>query len=222
MPLWLNVCRVCVFSASRTTDRRNTLRFILQLALLKPFCVLRLHHRIVFCATGEELKSFCLNVQEPRLIIQCSFLTAPRGMGSHNKAVDTLSDDDYAPVVPAAVAATSSECPPKKSCLKASVQPGFLRGRLARLTNQLCECARQNRATTKHSCYRQFHGSGLEALFQLCWALSKLDKQDMDVKVGHFSKHEKLRFQSLKSVNYQPNKINPKSGFPKKCLFFSE
>lgn len=122
-------------------------------------------------------------------------------MGSQ-KTVDTLSDDDYdyAPVVPAAVAATSSECPPKKSCLKASVQPGFLRARLARLTNQLCECARQNRATTKHSCYRQFHGSGLEALFQLCWALSKLDKQDMDVKVGHFSKHDELRFQSLKST----------------------
>lgn len=54
------VC-VCVFSASRTTDRRNTLRFILQLALLtETLLCLEVAPSYCFLHNGRRVEEFLL------------------------------------------------------------------------------------------------------------------------------------------------------------------
>ena len=95
-------------------------------------------------------------------------------------AVGDLSDDDQHDPRPAPAKPSHDQPAPGKTSYVRP--PSELRGHLGRLCRMLCLCARQSKSTSKHSCFRQFHGGGLEALFQLHVSLNKLSKQDKDAK----------------------------------------
>lgn len=58
-----------------------------------------------------------------------------------------------------------------------------IRTRLGKLSSALCGCARHAKRTSAKSCFKQFHGGGMEAVFQLVWKFQKLAKFDMDCQV---------------------------------------
>ena len=53
-------------------------------------------------------------------------------------------------------------------------------GQTGKLRNALCGCARHARRSSASSCFKQFHGEGMERVFQLVLKLHKLSKQDSD------------------------------------------
>lgn len=57
-----------------------------------------------------------------------------------------------------------------------------VRAALGKLANAQCACARAAKFGTP-SCFKQFHGGGMDAMFQLCWKLRKLSNHDMDKEV---------------------------------------
>ena len=98
---------------------------------------------------------------------------------------DDSDHDESQPVLPAESPPETAQ-PSKRRSLTSPRAPSLaeIRGKLGKLTNSLCGCARSAKRTSARSCFKQFHGGGVEALFQLVWQLKKLDKFDMDCKAG--------------------------------------
>lgn len=63
--------------------------------------------------------------------------------------------------------------------------PAKVRAALGKLVNANCKCSRAGKKSTP-SCFKQFHGGGMDAIFQLCWRLRNLSKQDMDKEASEF------------------------------------
>jgi len=63
--------------------------------------------------------------------------------------------------------------------------PAKTRAALSRLVNAQCTCARAGKSRTP-SCFKQFHGGGMDAMFQLCWRLRQLSNHDMDRQASEF------------------------------------
>ncbi len=105
--------------------------------------------------------------------------------------VSKLSDDEPGQLVHAEPVDEAK--PAKKSSGPRPVSIAEVRGKLGRLVRTLCACARQGKATTKHSCFAQFQGSGLDALLQLRCKLLRLEKQDMDNEVGSGSNKRRIQ-----------------------------
>ena len=94
--------------------------------------------------------------------------------------VQTLSDDETVPEP--GVAAVVPAAPKRKRLEDKKLNPGAVRGNLGRLMGSQCACARASKSS---SCFKQFHGGGVDALFHLVWRLRGLDKQDMDNEACH-------------------------------------
>lgn len=100
------------------------------------------------------------------------------------RRVEYDSDEDgfHAVVVKAEGAQEQSKQKRKQKRERRVVNPVALKTSLTKLCQKLCVCARNSKNTRKSSCFRQFHGGGVEALYQLRLQLSKLSKQDCDNK----------------------------------------
>ena len=95
--------------------------------------------------------------------------------------VTALSDDE--PVDPGVVQPPPLQLAPvEKKKTKNNPCATQIRGRLGKLLNFQCTCARQAKGMAL-SCFKQFQGD-VESLFQLVWRLRNLDKQDMDNEAG--------------------------------------
>ena len=95
-----------------------------------------------------------------------------------NRQIAVLSDDECT------AEDVGSEARGDLVCLqprpKKSPVPSAVRARLGKLRNALCGCARHARRSSASSCFKQFHGEGMERVFQLVLKLHKLSKQDSD------------------------------------------
>ena len=96
---------------------------------------------------------------------------------SDDEGVSPLQDSQVVPVVPAQPVVARQ----KRRLKSSGPTVSDLRGKLGRLTNASCACARASRALAKQSCFKQFlQGGDMDKVFQLVWRLRSLDKQDMD------------------------------------------
>lgn len=96
------------------------------------------------------------------------------------RRVEVDSDEDGFHAVPVKTEGAKKQSKQKRE--QKVVNPVALNVSLNKLCQKLCVCARNSRNTAKSSCFRQFHGGGVEALYQLRLKLSKLSKQDCDNK----------------------------------------
>ena len=116
---------------------------------------------------------------------------------SDDEGVSPLQDLQVVPAVPAQPAVAIQKKRKLESSEKKGPTVSDLRGKLGKLTNASCACARASRAVTKQSCFKQFQGGGMDGVFQLVWRLRSLDKQDMDNEACYFScvfNDKKLRY----------------------------
>ena len=99
------------------------------------------------------------------------------------------------------VKSEGAEKQPKQKRKLKVFNPVAVKTSLGKLCQKLCACARKSKNTSKSSCFRQFHGGGQEALYQLRLQLSKLSKQDFDNKArGGSAKMFKTHFKSHQTV----------------------
>ena len=94
----------------------------------------------------------------------------------------TLSDDE--PLDPGVAQPPPLQLAPvEKKKTKNNPCAVQIRGRLGKLLNFQCTCARQAKGRASQSCFKQFQDH-IESVFQLVWKLRNLDKQDMDNEAG--------------------------------------
>ena len=106
-----------------------------------------------------------------------------------SRCASQLSDDEEPPVP----AEAKSHTPPIPKPLR--MAPAAIRARLGKLSISLCGCARQAKRKMVSSCFRQFHGAGMDEILRLALDLYKLSKNDMDKKVRGFKLQSNLYLQ---------------------------
>lgn len=98
--------------------------------------------------------------------------------------LNVLSDDEPITETPEGKRQKLLDGSAKQSPAKVHANPASIRASLGKLSNAVCFCARKAKRNGSMSCFKKFHGGGMEAVFQLRWNLCKLDKQDMDNEAG--------------------------------------
>lgn len=117
--------------------------------------------------------------------------------------LNVLSDDEPILETPEAKRQKLLDGSAKQSPAKVHANPASIRVSLGKLRNAICACVRQAKCNGSMSCFKKFHGGGMEAVFQLRWNLCKLDKQDMDNEAGVLTSGwlgDTLHFDSFSSV----------------------